>query len=128
MQLVKVKGNSMYPVIRENDLVVVKKTNLEHCCKGNILVYHHERNGSYVIHRFIKKGKGNVLYLRGDGYDQPLESADRVSVMGKAVGLVRNNHYQALSRSKELYSWGVASLKTYAKRLLRRTPLKKYLK
>ena len=118
MKLYKVKGNSMYPVLRDNDLVVVKETAMESVRRGNILVYRGKK-GEYVVHRFVKKGKEDILYLKGDGYNLPLERATADSIVGKAVGIVRNCRYEILNRQKELHSWSLSLFKEYSKRLIR---------
>lgn len=118
MKLYKVKGNSMYPVLRDNDLVVVKETSVKSFRRGNILVYRGEK-GEYVVHRFVKKGEDDILYLRGDGYKLPLEMTTSDSIMGKAVGVVRNCQYEMLNRKKELHSWSMSLFKEYSKRLIR---------
>ncbi|MBN2569020.1 MAG: S24/S26 family peptidase, partial [Deltaproteobacteria bacterium] len=113
-------GNSMYPVLRDNDFVVVKKTKPEFLRKGNILVYR-GKNGQHIVHRLVKKERETVFYLKGDGYNLSPESTTRDSIVGKAIGFVRNNRYEPLNRGMELSSWFVSAIKEYAKHLLRRT-------
>lgn len=120
MELYRVQGNSMYPVMRDNDLVVVKKTSPESLRKGNIIVYR-DKNGQYTVHRLVKKGKGAIFFLKGDGYNLLPEPINRDSIIGKAIGLVRENRYKPLSRVAELSSWFISSIKGYAKRFLRHT-------
>jgi len=110
----------MYPVLRDNDLVVVRETAPELLRKGNILVYHMDEKGEYLIHRLIKKGEGDVLYLRGDGYNLSVELTKTGSIMGKAIGFVRNSRYEPLTRPKELRSWSVSLLKECVKHVIRR--------
>ena len=57
----------MHPVLRDNDLVIVRETAPEHLRKGNILVYR-EEDGQYVVHRLVKSSGGDLLYLRGDRF------------------------------------------------------------
>jgi len=120
MKLFKVKGNSMYPVLRDNDLVVVRETAPELLRKGNILVYHQEEKGEYLVHRLVKKGEGDILYLRGDGYNLSLELTTIGAIMGKAIGFIRDGKYETLNRTKELHSWRVSLLRENTKRFLRR--------
>jgi hypothetical protein len=110
----------MYPVLRDNDLVIVRETVPELLRKGNILVYHQEEKGEYLVHRLVKKGGGDILYLRGDGYDLASELTTIGAIMGKAIGFVRNSRYEPLNRPKELRSWSVSLLKEYAKHFIRR--------
>ena len=121
MKLYRVQGNSMYPVLRDNDLVVVKKTRPESLRRGNILVYR-GKNGQHIVHRLVKKDKGDVFHLKGDGYNLPPESITGDSIAGRAVGFVRNRRYAPLNRFMELSSWFVSSFKEDLKLLLRRIP------
>ncbi|HJX34806.1 MAG TPA: signal peptidase I, partial [Desulfatiglandales bacterium] len=104
MELYRVQGNSMYPLLRDNDLVVVKKISPEILRKGNIIVYR-GKNGQHTVHRLVKKEKGGIFYLKGDGYNLSPESINRDSIIGKAIGLVRENRYEPLNRGMELSSW-----------------------
>jgi hypothetical protein len=118
MELYRVRGNSMYPVMRDNDLVVVKKTAPESLRKGNIIVFR-GKNGQHTVHRLVKKGKGGIFYLKGDGYNLSPELINRDLIIGKAIGLVRENRYKPLNRGMELSSWFISATKGYAKRFLR---------
>ncbi|MFC1867712.1 S24/S26 family peptidase [Thermodesulfobacteriota bacterium] len=120
MRLYRVQGNSMYPFLRDNDFVVVKKTRPGSLRKGNILVYL-GRNGQHIVHRLVKKEKDGIFYLKGDGYNLSPESINIDSIVGKAIGFVRDSRYEPLNRGLELSSWYVSVLKEYAKRLLRGT-------
>jgi hypothetical protein len=110
----------MHPVLRDNDLVIVRETAPEHLRNGNILVYR-EEDGQYVVHRLVKSRGGDLLYLRGDGYNLLAEMANKDSIVGKAVGFVRDGRYGSLGRIRELYSWSVSLFKEFAKRSIRCT-------
>ena len=118
MKLCRVKGHSMHPVLRDNDLVVLREAALTSLRRGNILIYR-EDSGEYVAHRFIRKGRGGRLCLKGDCYGLPLEKAEEDAIMGKAIGFIRNGRYVPLGRSIELCSWFVSSFKECAKRWIR---------
>lgn len=119
MKLLRVKGNSMYPVIRDDDLVLVRETEPELLRRGNIIVYYHDERGEYLIHRLVRKGDDGILYLRGDGYNLSVELTMTSSVIGKAVGFVRQNRFNPLSRPKELLSWSASMLKEHVKLFVR---------
>lgn len=109
----------MYPMLRDNDFVVVKKTAPESLRRGNIIVYR-GKDGQHIVHRLVKKEKGETFRLKGDGYNLCAESVNGDSIAGKAIGFVRNNRYEPLNRGMELSSWFVSALKEYTKRLFRR--------
>ena len=108
----------MYPLLRDDDFVVVKKATPESLQRGNILVYQ-AKNGQYVVHRLIKKSGANLLHLKGDGYNLPSELTERETLVGKASGFVRDGRYEPLGRVRELHSWFVSVLKEYTKRFVR---------
>ena len=110
----------MHPVLRDRDFVVVREVALTSLRRGNILIYRDD-GGGYVVHRLIRKGKGDRLYLKGDGYGLPLEKAREDALLGKAIGFIRNGRYAPLGRSEELHSWFVSSLKAFVKRWARRS-------
>jgi len=108
----------MFPLLHDGDLIVVKEIAQNLLRRGNILVYR-EKDGEYLVHRLVKRGKGNILYIRGDGYNLPFELATADAVIGKAVGFIRNSKYNTLNRTKEIHSWSVSLFKEYAKRIMR---------
>ena len=108
----------MYPVLRDQDLVIVRKTVPESLLRGNIVVYR-SREDEYIVHRFIERGKDNVLCVRGDGYNLPIESATAETLVGKVMGFVRDRRYNPISRPRELHSWYIAVLKESIKRFSR---------
>jgi len=114
MKLYRVKGNSMYPLLRDNDLVCVRKTSTKSLRRGNIVVYL-RKEGEYIVHRLIKKERDSVLWLRGDGHNLIIESATTENITGKVVGFFRYRRYNAISRTRELHSWFIALAKEAVK-------------
>ncbi len=118
MRLCKVNGNSMHPFIQDEDLLIVKKVPFEKLKRGNILVFRGE-NDLFVVHRLIKKQKNGLLVLRGDAYHLTKETITCDAIVGKAIGLIRNEQVIRYSRQLELYYWINARLREFAKNLLR---------
>jgi len=108
----------MYPLLRNDDFVIVKKAAPDSLQRGNILVYQ-AKDGQYVVHRLVKKGKGNLLHLKGDGYKLPHELTEGETIVGKAAGFFRDGRYEPLGRIKELHSWSVSLFKECTKRFVR---------
>lgn len=108
----------MYPILRDNDLVVVKETAPESLRLGNIVVYY-EGDGQYIVHRLVQKGKEDCFYLKGDGYNLLQSKANKDFIVGKAVGFVRDGRYEPLKRNRELHTWSVSLLKQFVKRFMR---------
>jgi signal peptidase I len=108
----------MYPVLRDNDIVIVKEVAPDSLQRGNILVYRTE-NGQYIVHRLVKKGEANLLHLKGDGYNLPSLLTKNEAIVGKVDAFFRDGRYEHLDRIKELHSWSVSLVKEYTKRFVR---------
>ena len=112
MKLAKVKGDSMYPFLRDEDLVVIKKISFDKLKKGNVLVFK-GRRGEYIIHRLVKKAKGGFCYLQGDGYNLSAEPIEENALIGKAIGIIRGGSFVRFNRFNEWISWGLSYLRRY---------------
>lgn len=112
MQWFVVHGESMYPMIKEHDLILVKKGDKKALKRGRVVIYK-DREGRLIAHRLIKKRNG-ILYLRGDGFDYPVSKIKENKILGCAVGILRDGRYFPLLRSKELFYWFFS----YPRRLL----------
>ena len=92
----------MHPLLRDEDLVVVKKVPYEKLKIGNILVYN-GRDKELLIHRLVGKCEDGRLCLRGDGYNLSRETVSYEAITGKAIGVVRNGRVVGLTRIMEWY-------------------------
>ncbi len=118
MRLCKVKGNSMHPFLRDEDLVLVKKVPVIYLKAGNILVFE-GKDRELFIHRLVGKYKDELLYLQGDGYDLLKETVPYDAVEGKVIGILRNHRFIQFSRTRECYYWALARLREFFKNLIR---------
>ena len=96
----------MYPMLRDNDYVVVRKLPSQRLKKGCLVVFK-DKEGRLIVHRMIGK-KGKSLCLKGDGHNLNEEIIDKRCVKGKAVGIIRDGRYIGLTRFWELYFWIVS--------------------
>jgi len=117
MRLCKVKGNSMYPFLRDEDLVVVKKVPFLNLKIGNILVFE-GKDRELFIHRLVGKKKNDMLCLQGDGYNLLKETVPCDAIAGKVIGILRGGRLIRLSRIMELYYWVFARSKELFKNLI----------
>ena len=85
--IVRAKGNSMLPFIRNGrDSVVLKKSDsLE---VGDIVLV--RMPGRYVMHRIIERD-GDRFRMMGDGNYRGTESFRREDVLGKVIWIVKPN-------------------------------------
>jgi signal peptidase I len=84
-------GRSMYPTIRENEVIIVEPVEPRHVKVGDIILFRSEE--SVVAHRVmrIERGKGDTLsfILREDTWgtlDAPVEAEQ---ILGKVVSVER---------------------------------------
>lgn len=60
------QGNSMMPMLKSNKdkVVLIKKPKM--LKKYDVALYYRENEDTYVLHRYIKKGKNNTYIMCGD--------------------------------------------------------------
>jgi signal peptidase len=91
----KVAGSSMFPFIKDGDVVEIEKPG-PRLRKGDVLLVRVSGN-KYVIHRVVKV-YGEYLYLRGDsqqGLQGPFRRGD---VVGRVVAIYRGRRRYTLER------------------------------
>ena len=74
----------MYPMLKDNDYVVIRELPVKRLKKGCLVVFK-DKEGRLIVHRMIGK-EGENLYLKGDGHNLKEEIVDKACVKGKAVG------------------------------------------
>lgn len=83
----RVKGNSMYPLLRNNeDEVSVGICNMESLRKGDIVLFHYR--GQYILHRFIAQKNGYLL-MQGDNLPGCKEQCRTCDVIGIVMKIYR---------------------------------------
>lgn len=86
----RVTGISMYPLLHNrSDTVVLEKADT---IKKYDIVLHKRKDGSYILHRIIKK-KGDVLTIAGDFEIQKEHPVYSSQVIARVTGFVRNGVY-----------------------------------
>lgn len=76
----KVKGNSMLPLIKNNDIIEIVKNDLYKL--GDIVLYKYY--DLLIVHRIIKI-KVNQYYLKGDNGSK-IDIIDKINILGKMKG------------------------------------------
>lgn len=98
------KGNSMYPLIRqEKDVLIIKKVNTR-LKKMDIPLYKRE-SGQYVLHRIIKVNENDYV-IRGDNtyYNETGIRDDQI--LGVLSGVIREGKEISVnSLSYKIYSY-----------------------
>ncbi|MBR3311423.1 MAG: S24/S26 family peptidase [Solobacterium sp.] len=85
----KIKGHSMYPMLRqEKDLVVIKKnTGIIH--PGDVVLYKRAKDNALVLHRVIKINEDHLV-IRGD-HTLSNEKVHASQIIGLLESYIRNN-------------------------------------
>jgi len=85
--LATITSGSMWPVLKTNDLILMKGVEPADVQIGQIIIFRHE--GGFTIHRLIRKEKGKFV-TKGDANgveDNPIDPKD---VIGRAVYIGKN--------------------------------------
>ncbi|RLA93358.1 MAG: hypothetical protein DRG69_07230 [Deltaproteobacteria bacterium] len=115
MRSFRVHGNSMYPFLRSEDLLVVSEIPPNRLKRGNLVVFRSYKQNT-VVHRVISNFKGEYLYVRGDGFGLKKELIRGQDVLGKVTGIIRGGNFIPLTRKRELFWWAVSILKEWIKK------------
>lgn len=95
----RVQGNSMHPVIRDGDVVLVKPAKMSEIKLGDVVCY---RSGNIIIaHRFIQKRRENgkiALLIKGDSNLSFDKKVHREQVLGKVVVIEREGQEIGLNK------------------------------
>ncbi|MEJ5166286.1 MAG: S24 family peptidase [Thermoanaerobaculia bacterium] len=101
---IPVKGKSMYPILKEGDLVKVLPKKIY--IPGDILLFFNFY-GNVWCHRFIflsfKEGKV-LFHLKGDN-NPGREVVPSSNIIGKVVSIKRDGKYLKISPLKNFYFW-----------------------
>ena len=85
--LATITSGSMWPVLKVNDLILMKGITGADAQVGQIIVYKNSKG--FTIHRLMSK-KGNVLVTRGDANNVDDAPITQDQVIGRAVYIGKN--------------------------------------
>ena len=80
----KASGISMYPFIRNGDVLLIEPNGTADYNIGDVILFLHD-NGTYVTHRLIRKDGSSTLITKGDNtrcYDSPVHMEQ---VLGRVI-------------------------------------------
>ena len=86
-----VKGTSMFPVLLENDQIIVSNSDFYEI--GSILVFFHG-NEDLLVHRLLCKSNGDY-FCKGDNSFR-LEQIKKENIVGEVVGIERHGEVLTL--------------------------------
>jgi signal peptidase I len=92
-----VTSNSMYPLIRKGDFVIVQATPANNLSMGTIIVF--RRDGELITHRFLKDDAGTVL-TKGDNSLLPDAPVNKGAILGKVIQINRDNYQYSLDGNR----------------------------
>lgn len=85
-----ITSGSMWPALKEGDLIFIQGTDATKLSAGDIIVYRNRVNNTFTIHRIIKVNEGSFI-TKGDANfneDAPVAHSD---VVGKTLQLFGKN-------------------------------------
>ena len=87
--ILRLKGNSMYPLLRNGkDVVVLEKCSFESLKPMDVVLFRYR--GKHVLHRIIRR-EGECLLIQGDGSIVAKEECKVDDVVGKVVQICRSS-------------------------------------
>jgi signal peptidase len=86
----KSRGESMYPLIKNGDTLLIEPMKAEEVNPGDIVIYR-VPSGSFIAHRFIKRNSSGSLITNGDSMRQYDKLVAEEQVFGKVVQIERNS-------------------------------------
>ena len=85
----RLKGNSMFPLLRNGkDVVVLEKCSFESLKPMDVVLFRYR--GKHVLHRIIRR-EGECLLIQGDGSIVAKEECKVDDVVGKVVQICRSS-------------------------------------
>lgn len=82
-------GFSMYPCIRNNDIITVAPLPGNRPCPGDIVAFIHPDTGKLTVHRVVKKEE-NAYLVRGDNSVKPDGIVPRANILGFVTRVERH--------------------------------------
>ncbi|MBU3956716.1 signal peptidase I [Patescibacteria group bacterium] len=95
------KGNSMHPLIKEGEKLLVEFGPFSRLSVGEIVVFFKKKK--LVAHRIIKikkNKKGDSYILKGDNLPRSKETLPRRSIVGKVTKIIHSDYITDLKKPK----------------------------
>ena len=93
---VKSRGQSMYPLIKNGDTLLIEPLKADELNPGDIAFYR-LLSGSFIAHRFIKRNSSGLLLTNGDNLRKYDEVVAEEQVFGRVIQIERNGRVLTLS-------------------------------
>ena len=95
-------GTSMYPFLRESDILLINPDSGYLLSKGDIILFEHPENKNSIVHRIVSI-EGDRVYTKGDNSRKPdpwvLKKTD---IKGTVIQIWRNRKIIHILRDKDL--------------------------
>ena len=121
MKLYRVKGDSMFPFIKEGDYVLVKKLSDENYKIGNVVIFR-RNTGERIVHRVVKRDRKEFVYIKGDKYSL-CERIKLSNIEGKVMGIIRSQKFILINPTEEWFFWVVSWFEKFLFRVKRKLSL-----
>ncbi len=93
----RVNGTSMFPLLRNEDIILVQTVPLDTLCPGDLITFRREKD--IVTHRLVSVTPQQYLTIGDNMFSlDPPVAPDMI--LGRVVAIEKNAHYQPLSEPK----------------------------
>lgn len=107
---VKCRGQSMYPMIKGGDTLLIEVVNANKLKLGDIAFYCLPSD-TFVVHRLVKRNGSGLLLTNGDNLRQADNPVSEEHVFGKVTGIERGGKSLALTGTlSKITGWVIAFL------------------
>lgn len=114
----RVYGQSMFPTLKHNDEIFIKKTPVSKIKRRDIILY---KNNYYTVSHRVTNIKntmnGLIFYTKGD-FNRIIDKITEDKVLGKIVGIYRKGKLKFLSFENSLIYYIIIEIISLAKELL----------
>lgn len=85
----RVNGISMFPFIRDNDLITIVPTVSNKVSTGDVIAHMERETAALLVHRVIRRQK-EIFYIKGDNLGLPDAPVSGKDILGKIAAIDRN--------------------------------------
>jgi signal peptidase I len=110
---VKCRGQSMYPMIKGGDTLLIEVVNANKLKPGDIAFYCLP-SGTFVVHRLVKRNGAGLLLTNGDNLRQADNPVTGEHIFGKVTVIERGGKSLALTGTlSKITGWVISFLARY---------------
>jgi len=97
----KVKGSSMYPFIKDGDVITLSPLTLHPPRLGTVVAFVYPGSGKLAVHRVVGKKGDSSLLIMGDRCSEPDGAIPKINILGVVTRVERDGKRISLGHGPE---------------------------